>query len=1342
MLVALFFFYGANAQTAKQTLTQFLNENAARLNVDAKDFAELHVTNEMKDNTTGIHHIYAQQRFNGIDVVGGVFSLHGKNGKQYEANNLIKSNEYSIASTASVLTAEQAVRKILAEANHPQNVSLRIKQQLENKIVFERGDNPAFNIHTRKVYYPEKKFKKLQLAWEIQLFDATERHFWVIYVDAVTGRTLEKKDAIIHCRHDHPFYHTDENGVAVQKHFPENHSAVKSKVDNPSPFSTTATASTYRVFPVPYEAPNDAGATHSLTTTAGDGVSSPDGWHKVFGLVPYNYTRGNNVWAFYDGSPTPLGGVPNPATVAYPTSLSPIEPYTFDYPFNPASEPETYRNAAIVNLFYWNNLLHDVFYHFGFNENLNFQDSHIFSTGPRGPADLNGQGDAVLAQAQDGGGTNNANFLTLPDGIPAGAQMQMYVFTTATADQLVQITSSTSGTPPAGTKYTALQGSFSTLPIANTDLYNNPVLNRQFVIVQRNALSTVGDDDQGCTSGQQGIALPPANDVNGKIVIIDRGNCSFVEKVFGAQLGGAAGVIVVNNVDGAPIAMGGSDGTTNAIVIPAVMVSKADGEAIKNAILGGATIIGSLKKDTPNPPKRDGDFDNAVIGHEYGHGISNRFTGGGDVLLPLGGDEQGGEGWSDFIGLYMITRTNDLGPATAEHPNGTLPTKGMGTYVSYQPATTGDGIRPSRYNINKSQVPYSFKDIGRGGEISIPHGVGHIWCQMLYTLEQTFIDQYGFNDNIYEAANPVGNNPPPAAKGNNIAMRLVLEGMKLQPVNPTFEQQRDAILKADTLLYSAQHACKIWKAFATWGLGFSAKSNTDGVGDEVEAFDIPPACDPTQVNITLTVQAPDRVFNGTNITYTVKAKNVYPGAINSLLVTDTLPSVTNYISNTGGGIHASGIVTWPITSLNGNEEKTFSVTAQVVSPTAGTEIVYDSHEDGEAGWVKQGIAFDGTPTSYGWNIVNNNPYSGNNVWFAPDVNGNSNMTLTTSTSYAIPAGGAELIFFHKYATESGFDGGVVEISSDGGTTWNYLPPNKFVRNGYNGIIPIVNNPLIGTSDAAAFTGTIGDYVCSIASLGDYAGQNIRIRFRMTSDVGTVVDGWYIDDVYIMVNRIEIRNGASGKAGNNASFTGNVDNESASKTSFVIGGANTPLPATITQLKATPASSTIKLGWASLQETNFQEFEIERQAQNETSFSTIGTLRARGTSNSRTEYEFNDANVQKNLLYSYRLKMVNNDGTYRYSNIATSKLGSNKTFGFTIAPNPATTSINFTFNEQPAAGAQLIVYDVAGKRLATFNAANMNAANATIDIASFSNGVYWLELNDNGRKQTQKLVIQR
>lgn len=72
----------------------------------------------------------------------------------------------------------------------------------------------------------------------------------------------------------------------------------------------------------------------------------------------------------------------------------------FDFPYNATKEPSTYVDAAVTNLFYWNNMIHDLFYMYGFDEVAgNFQQSN----GDKGGAG----GDAVIANAQDGSGYNN-----------------------------------------------------------------------------------------------------------------------------------------------------------------------------------------------------------------------------------------------------------------------------------------------------------------------------------------------------------------------------------------------------------------------------------------------------------------------------------------------------------------------------------------------------------------------------------------------------------------------------------------------------------------------------------------------------------------------------------------------------------------------------------------------------------------------------------------------------------------------------------------------------------------------------------------------------------------------
>lgn len=1159
----------------ENVVRQYFTAHKTQFGASEKDVNEIKLMNDHVDQSTGLRHIYVQQKLNNLDVVNGVASLHlKKNGLPAHAVYQFLKLPASLG-VFTPITPQGAVLKAMQEAGMGAPANLEVKSSettTEQKTVFV-ASGTTWDIPVRKAYVLNESTKVISLAWEVQLYLRDKHNYWIMYIDAATGKLIEKHDMVVKCDFGKSNFVTDEfihEDLPATKNAQNNTLTDKPITVKEDEFfgvnASTGIVSQYKVYNSPFEAPNQIGATHSLVSNGGDSAGSPDSWHKVNNAAAFQYTRGNNVWSFYDPSPGPLGGVPSadPTRTAYNNGGplgTPVatEPFLFDYAANLNNDPSTYRNAAIVNLFYWNNLMHDVFYRFGFTEaTQNFEESHNFSTGANRGNKPAGQNDAVLAQAQDGGGTNNANFLTLADG--TNGQMQMYLWTGSSPDSIVLINSNTAAIPPAGKKYLSIQGSFGNSLAANNDLFANPVLNKAFVIVQKNALSPVGTSSQGCGTGQMGVGLAPANDVNGKIVLIDRGTCSFVEKVHGAQLGGAVGVIIINNVPGAPpLAMGGTDAPTNTIVIPAVMVTFEAGKEMKAALVGGAVINGSLKKNINNQ-RRDGDLDNGVIAHEYGHGISTRLTAGGPSPTGrLTGSEQGGEGWSDNFALYTTAKNTDLLPPTAAHPFGVLPDRGIGSYVVYQEHLNGAGIRPTRYSIDKAVNPSTYKDIAKGGEISIPHGVGYIWCTMLYEMQQELIDQYGFNNDIYNSADPTAaKNVPAGAGGNNVAMRLVMEGLKLQPAGPTFVQERDAILKADTLLYNGQHACRLWTAFAKRGLGFSATSGTNGVGDEVEQFNTSPLCNP-QTILSIKKTATSIMTNNEEITYTIEVKNISPITLvaSNLIVSDTLPANVIYISSDSGTI-SGNIVSWPLANLATNQTIVHTVTVRATHPTPATLIVNEDNE---------GVTnlFKSTNTGQeAFSLISTGALSGTKVWFVEDYDiPGSNATLETKAKITVPAGGAFLIFNHRYATEAKYDGGIVETSLDS-VNWVYL--NTFTKNGYSGTITTVNNPSIGPADRAAFTGTSPGYVQSIASLNGLAGQSVFLRFRFTTDAagGSVTGGgWWVDDVYLASGASFVTNKVAGNATNAASKV------MAEASTLII---NSPCLTTLNQLIPTASNS--------------------------------------------------------------------------------------------------------------------------------------------------------------------------
>jgi PA domain-containing protein/type IX secretion system substrate protein len=136
------------------------------------------------------------------------------------------------------------------------------------------------------------------------------------------------------------------------------------------------------------------------------------------------------------------------------------------------------------------------------------------------------------------------------------------------------------------------------------------------------------DDGTGATSTLGCNALTNGAAVSGKIALIRRGSCTFVQKVLNAENAGAIGVIMMNNVDGTPVAMGGSDPS---ITIPSIMISKADGDILQAAVLAG-TVNGSLNPST-------GPFTgNLVPGKQHINDIKIRNNGGVSEIYVAAGD--------------------------------------------------------------------------------------------------------------------------------------------------------------------------------------------------------------------------------------------------------------------------------------------------------------------------------------------------------------------------------------------------------------------------------------------------------------------------------------------------------------------------------------------------------------------------------------------------------------------------------------------------------------------------------------------------------------------------------
>ena len=498
-----------------------------------------------------------------------------------------------------------------------------------------------------------------------------------------------------------------------------------------------------------------------------DGDGSPD----------FSDTRGNNVLAQEDLDADDTGGF-RPSGGAGPE-------LDFDFPFDPALDPGEATNlaAAVVQLFYANNALHDLAFLYGFDEAAgNFQQTNSSGTGAGG--------DPMVADALDGVGYDNASMQVPPDGSSPRMTVRPFL-----GPRVLEVTS------PA-----TVAGDYAAAPARFGPQIAGAGTSGAVLYVD-DGIAGGGTVHDACQS------MPP-DSLEGVIALVDGGLCTNAEKVFNCDNAGAIGVVVINheNLPNGVVPMNGNI-FGDRVTIPSLMIGNADGARLL-AELPAQTLQVTLRKDLPD---RDGVFDSGLLAHEFAHGISLRLTGGPSTTSCLFGGEQAGEGWSDFWALAVTAQPQD----TAEQPRGTF------TYLVFQ--GPGDaGVRRFPYSTDPAVNPLTYGDVA---DAVFPHDVGEVWASLLWDMYWALVERWGFAADLYGGSG-----------GNTRALQLVLDGLKLQPCGPTFTDARDAILLADQLAHGGEDACLLWRAFARRGLGARAVSGTLDRGDEEEDFSIPDTC--------------------------------------------------------------------------------------------------------------------------------------------------------------------------------------------------------------------------------------------------------------------------------------------------------------------------------------------------------------------------------------------------------------------------------------------------------------------------------------------------------------------
>lgn len=184
-----------------------------------------------------------------------------------------------------------------------------------------------------------------------------------------------------------------------------------------------------------------------------------------------------------------------------------------------------------------------------------------------------------------------------------------------------------------------------------------------------------------------------------------------------------------------------------------------------------------------------------------------------------------------------------------------------------------------------------------------------------------------------------------------------------------------------------------------------------------------------------------------------------------------------------------------------------------------------------------------------------------------------------------------------------------------------------------------------------------------------------------------------------------------------------------------------LPVTLTALTGKYANGVASLNWGTQQESNSSHFEIER-SNDGSNFSSIGKVAAAGSSNFERTYRFNDIKVNNGVNY-YRLKAVDKDGSFSYSNTVALQV-SIKGISITgIYPSPFVDKVNIALAAETNTIATLRLLDNTGRQLRLqTNAINKGLNNLSFNnLGSLAKGLYLVEVIIDGAVQSQKIIKQ-
>jgi hypothetical protein len=174
-----------------------------------------------------------------------------------------------------------------------------------------------------------------------------------------------------------------------------------------------------------------------------------------------------------------------------------------------------------------------------------------------------------------------------------------------------------------------------------------------------------------------------------------------------------------------------------------------------------------------------------------------------------------------------------------------------------------------------------------------------------------------------------------------------------------------------------------------------------------------------------------------------------------------------------------------------------------------------------------------------------------------------------------------------------------------------------------------------------------------------------------------------------------------------------------------------LPVNLFNFTGTKKDGANLLAWSTASEQNSSRFEVQR-GENGTDFSTVGTVAAAGNSDKVINYQYEDRPLSNASIYYYRLKMVDKDGSTKYSNVVIIK---NSTSALsTVFPNPARDRITININDNSLLNSKAVITDLNGKVLQSIT---LTQTATPVNISQYMRGMYVVKFVDGSSVKVVK-----